>query len=402
MSKRRILVISAGAIPHPDSGASVVLFYHYVAGLLRAGFQVFHILILDKTRDEKAISKYREQIRKVGSITIELAWCPSLVKRRFGGFKMDHELMVEPLQRARDFQPDIFFGLDFLSYWAAESLVVPFRMVWLGDLNFQTRWHHALCMAREQPLKIMRIPSAWKHAFYWRNTYSQILKSADKVIVSSGSSVGQMRALGIESSYQPYPWPHSPPRSNLHKRNHLSGKPTFLFCGGLNALGSKSALLFILKKLYPRLYRLWGDNGFRIIIAGRGNPSAWTIDEMARRKEVDFRGFVEDLDTLMEECHGLIVPIDIPVGNRCRIVTALANGWLIIAHKFTQAGNPDLRDGENCYLVEDAAGFVNRMQMAFEEPDVAIQIRERAKVCYKENFLPEQSVARLLEVFPSH
>jgi glycosyltransferase involved in cell wall biosynthesis len=160
-------------------------------------------------------------------------------------------------------------------------------------------------------------------------------------------------------------------------------------------------LLFILKQLYPRLLRIWGKQGFRIIIAGRGNPPPWASAAMDKFEEIDFRGFVEDLDPVMAECHALLVPIDIPVGNRSRIVAAMARGWLVIAHQFTQAGNPDLLDGENCYLAEDAPCFTQRMRIAFEHPDQAKRVRENAIACYREKFLPEKAVARLIEAFPS-
>ena len=252
MSKRRILVFSAGGIPHPESGASVVLFYQYIEGLLRAGFKIHHLLISDShTNVEEAIAQYSTQISRAGLITVESIQCPKLIQRRFGGFRFDHACLEDALKRAADFRADIFFGLDLLSYWAAKPLNFPFRMAWLGDLNFQTQWFHALCQAKEQPVKVFRIPSAWKRSRYWRETYRQVLKSADKVIVSSGSSVAQLQALGIESSYHPYPWPHSPEKSREAESTSQKEEPTFLFCGGLNALGAKSALLFILKQLHP-------------------------------------------------------------------------------------------------------------------------------------------------------
>jgi glycosyltransferase involved in cell wall biosynthesis len=379
-----------------------VLFYQYIEGLLRAGFKVHHLLIpKSKTDDEEEVARYRAQISPVGSITIESAQCSNPIQRRFGGFRFDHKSLAEPLQRASDFRADVFLGLDFLSYWAAEPLNFPFRMAWLGDLNFQTQWFHALCQAKEQPVEVFRIPSAWKRARYWRETYRQVLKTADKVIVSSGSSVAQLQALEIQSSYHPYPWPHSPEKSMEAESTSQKEEPTFLFCGGLNALGAKSALLFILKQLHPRLLRIWGEQSFRIIIAGRGSPSGWARAAMADCKEIDFRGFVEDLDLVMAECHALIVPIDIPVGNRSRIVTALAKGWLVIAHRFTQAGNPDLKDGENCYLAEDAHSFAQRMRMAYEDSDAVARVRSNAITCYRENFLPERAVARLIEEFPT-
>jgi glycosyltransferase involved in cell wall biosynthesis len=378
----------------------VVLFYHYVAHLLDAGYEVCHLLLLENGPiDDIGIEGYRKRVSRHGKISIIAPPATGrLITRAKGGFQFDQTVAEEGLRQASEFGADILFALDLAAYWAVARLKFPFRAVWLGDLNFQTRWYHAVCLAKEQPLKVLKLPSAWKHSRLWRKAYREVLVTADQIVVSSGASVGELDKLGLDSEYHPYPWPC--PSVAVTSSAKTGKKPTFLFCGGLNALGSKSALLFILRKLYPQMRKIWGAAGFKLIIAGRGEPAEVVRSEMEQCREIDFRGFVENLNAVFDECHGLIVPIDIPVGNRSRIVTALANGWLVIAHSFTQAGNPDLRDGVNCYLADDASGFVRRMKEAFEDPASADQIRANAQALYQEKFAPERAVSRLLKAIP--
>jgi len=63
----------------------------------------------------------------------------------------------------------------------------------------------------------------------------------------------------------------------------------------------------------------------------------------------------------MSKCHAVIAPIDVPVGNRSRILTAMSSGALLIAHKNASLGNPDLINNINCLLCNDEYEFVDAM-----------------------------------------
>jgi glycosyltransferase involved in cell wall biosynthesis len=89
------------------------------------------------------------------------------------------------------------------------------------------------------------------------------------------------------------------------------------------------------------------------------------------------------------------VPIDVPVGNRSRILTAMAMRSLVIAHANTALGNPDLVDGETCYLAADAKGFVEAMVAAVDDPARREAVVDRALRCYRERFHPERATGRL-------
>jgi glycosyltransferase involved in cell wall biosynthesis len=91
------------------------------------------------------------------------------------------------------------------------------------------------------------------------------------------------------------------------------------------------------------------------------------------------------------------VPIDVPVGNRSRILTAMAMRALVIAHANTALGNPALVDGETCYLASDAEGFVRAMAEAVDNPVRRMTIIDRAFRCYDQRFRPERATSRLAE-----
>lgn len=384
-------------MPYERKGASAVLFHQYVAALRDAGYDILHLLLLERSNSPPGdFEEYATRMSASGRVQVIAASAERFVERARNGFALNDAPLESALAEARHFGPDAFFALDLMSYWAGTSVPALARVAWLGDLNFQTTWYHALCRAKEEPLTVFRLPSAWRRARQWERVYQSVLREADQVIASSASSVAILNRLGIRSVYHPYPWPVIRSAAKDADEVQAPAKPAFLFCGGLDALGSKSALLFIIRQLYPRLVKRWGRDGFRLIIAGRGQPPSWVFAAIKQRPEIEFKGFVEDLDAEMAQCHAMIVPIDVPVGNRSRIVTAMSNGWLVVGHRFVAEANPDLVDGRTCYLAADADEFAAKMQRACLELEEVRRIKAAARQRYEERFLPTAACRPLL------
>jgi len=395
-SKR--LLICSPSIPHESQGASVVLFFHYIEGLKKANFKILNLLILQPNNySEQALAEYTEKIAVPGKFDI----LPCLADRYVitsgrSSISLTKSSVDDVLQKAKSFQPDVIFYIDLLSAWVGEHFSASKKVVWLGDLNFQTVWYHAWYTAKEKGFRFSELSKAYARSQTWKEIYKAVLQEMDLVIVSSNSSRKHLRRLGIDAIYQPYPWPNrrsSDDASQVEQRK----KPTFLFYGTLVALGSRSAFHFMIGKLYPRLLSLWGNNGFQILIAGSRQLTPWAEREIADKPEFKYLGFVDDLDSLMASCHAVIAPIDVPVGNRSRIVTAMAKGTLVIAHKNTSLGNPDLIDGVTCYLARNARQFVRRMQRAVECPRQVEDMISNARDCYERRFHPDIAAEMLVK-----
>jgi glycosyltransferase involved in cell wall biosynthesis len=387
MTAPRLAIWSAG-VPHATEGASTVLFWHYITGLHAAGFDVLSVLMLqpDNT-DPDGLETYRARARERG---IEVAVCDadSFIIERHRSITLRRDTVARALEEVARFKPDITFSLDLVAAWATRTVSGP-RVVWLGDLRYQTVWYHALYSARERFADALRLPLALARAFLWRRVYRDVLFDADDVIVSSKSSERALRRLGVTAAYEPYPWPAPEGRADDADR---PGRPTFLFLGTLQALGSRSALHFLLDRLYPRLVERWGHDGFRIVIAGRGDLPGWARDALATRPEFEHVGFVDDLAALLSSVHAAIAPISVPVGNRSRILSALAAGTVVVAHENASLGNPELVDGVTCYLARDPADFAERMARCVELPAEARAVAARGRALYFDRFRPSVAV----------
>lgn len=394
--QRRIVIISPG-VPSAEEGASVVLFYHYIRAFKEAGFRILSLLAVEPGNYTDAdITAFEADLGSPGQFQVKV----NFAEQYFDWSMLDYRLIPDSIRDIQDavqeFRPEAVVCMDVLCAAAAANLPVPVKLVWLGDLRFQSDWHHIWYGLREDLSTARSIPTLLRACLMWRRFYVRTLHHFQSIVVSSKSSETALEKLNLGSKYLPYPWPNSSSPVDPGKRL-LPKRPTFYFFGSLTGLGSRSAFHFLIKKLYPRLLRIWGSKGFRILISGRGALPTWVERDIDRTSELVYLGFVDNLDSVIAQSHAVLAPLDVPVGNRSRILTAMAKKALVIAHENASLGNPALVDGETCLLARTADEFIACMQQAFEQPEKGYEICDRARACYETDFAPEAAGPKLVE-----
>lgn len=392
----RVVIVTQG-IPHPREGASTVIFYEYVRGISTAAGRVLHVLLTDSTnRDGRLLEEYRQAMRDRPDF--EILDCPVgamyHVNRwtRAPGIEM---LAPSIAGRVKTFDPAVVICFDILPAAYASQLAPPSRrVVWLGDLHFRSFWYNAIYDIRDRAGAALRLPLILMLCWHWRRFYASTLAGACSVVVSSKSSEAAMRAIGIASEYLPYPWPE---KDDAGAHPAPPEVPTFALFGSLSGLGSRSSFETLIRDVYPMLLKTWGPGGFRVLLAGVRSASAWAAKAVAERPEMEFLGFVDDIVAFMRGCHAVVVPIAVPVGNRTRILTALAHRALVIAHRNTALGNDDLRSGDTCLLASSAEEFAAHLRFAVDSPVEARAIAERGHAMYRQRYAPAPAVAMFLE-----
>lgn len=393
VQKKAVVVVHG--VPHPSEGASAVLFYWYIAALRAAGFEILNVLLLDEGSmgDGRTFEAYGSVVDAWDRFDLLVCRSPKFAVPTVYGIRFDEKAFesIEPSIRA--FRPDVILCLDFTSAVAARTWQAAARLVWLGDLAFQTGWYHTRYSFEERQVGLKVLVGTALVIWHWRRAYKNILRHFDRIVASSKAQEDVLRAIGLAGAvYLPYPWPAVAPRDRDIEK---SSAPTLLFAGTLQGLGSRSAFRVLIGAIYPALVRAFGEGGFKIIVCGRGDLAPWVKQAFETKPEFEYRGFVPDIEGLMSRCHAMLVPIDVPVGNRSRILTAWSQRLLVIAHQSTALGNPDLVDGSTCYLAATPDQFVDRITRAVREPAEARRVAEQGYRTYREKFSPV-SAARLL------
>lgn len=385
-SQKRVLVITHG-IPHPHRGASSVLFFWYVWALKSTGYTVLH-LVLDthRTGAEQELSDYKEAIETGPCFRVIRVALPVTHAFSYRKLAMEPALpSAHAVSEIKDFSPHATLCFDIVAAAVARKLGLANLLIWLGDLAYQTGLYHALYDVTTNPAKVLALPRVLLNCAVWKRFYRDTLDGQVNVIVASKSSEKLIDSLGARSKYLPYPWPGASSEREPQQKHII---PTFIMFGTLAALGSKSAFHFLLKKVYPLLTKHWGENGFQILIAGSREMPEWVKAEVVACPALKFLGFVDDLAALVDQCHAVLAPISVPVGNRSRIVTAMSMGSTVIAHKNTALGNPELVSGENCFLAGSAEDYAMYMRKVCESPAEAERIGRAARSTYLETFEP--------------
>lgn len=393
---KKIGIIITGDIPTPSEGASIILFYYYLKAIVDANANVYCLCIVQPgTLNEQKIKKLEELL-------------PNLILDVQESKAILFDIYISIHDRTNGKCPDTLKGLIgfapegllcFDLQAAAFGRFVPAKVktVWLGDLQFHTLWFHFLYTLKERLMSIKQLPYTLLGVRGWRRQYKKVLSHFSNIIVSSYSSVAVLKKMGILSNYAPYPWPALVP--SVQQR---SEKPKFLFFGSLLGLGSRSALHMLLDKIYPLLIRNWGNDGFCIRIAGRSTMNPKTQMQIASCPEIASLGFVDDLSEEIARCHAVLAPMDVPVGNRSRILTALSAGAVLIAHKNVTLGNPDLVSGVNCLLASDAESFVEAMKHSVNEHSTMEQIANNGRKMYADKFSVESAAPLFANFFRSY
>ena len=269
------------------------------------------------------------------------------------------------------------------------------KIVWLGDLRFQTNFYNFYMNLKSNVFLIKQYIYILYQNHLFKQKYIKYLKQMNKVIVSSKSSEKHLKKIGISSRFLPYPWPKF---FSLKKKKNPK-IPEFLFFGNLAGLGSKSAILELFNNIYPLLKKEMGERNFKINIAGLNYEKSFLKKiDFKKFSEIFFYGFVDKLEILFNRSTAIIFPGRIPVGNRCRLITSMASGLPIIADESCKLGNPYLIDQETALLANSTKEFVKKMILCTENNLLRTKMIRNAKKVYNEKHFPE-SAGKIFEKF---
>ena len=306
--------------------------------------------------------------------------------------EMDHSKKIFDI--ITKFKIDKIIAFDIIS--ASQCFRIKKRkIVWLGDLRFQTNFYNYLMDLKSNFYLIRHLFYIIYQNYLLKKKYFEYLKDIDRIVVSSKSSEKQLMKIGINSIFLPYPWPKLFKLSEKYKKKI----PEFLFFGNLSGLGSKSAIFELFNRIYPIILEKMGEKKFKINIAGSNYERSYLRKiNLEKFPEVKFYGFVDKLDSLFSNSIAIIFPGNIPVGNRCRLISCMAIGLPIIADESCKAGNPYLEDSQTALLAKSPEEFVKKMLLCVDNNMLRNELILNAKKLYNKYYSPKNA-GKIFEKF---
>jgi polysaccharide biosynthesis protein PslH len=123
-----------------------------------------------------------------------------------------------------------------------------------------------------------------------------------------------------------------------------------LFNGSLDYQPNQEAVALMVNKLNPLLKAR--INNYKIIITGKGAPAP-LVDLMSRVPEIEYRGFVQDMDALYRQTTVFINPVLNDTGIKTKVVEAIGNHCTVVSTASGATGMETDLCGDKLVVIPD-------------------------------------------------
>lgn len=359
--KKKICFISYGSASS-NKGASTKIYYYYIKFFLEKNFSV-HYLCFEN------LSKYNSIKNDFNNKALHLKifkYKNALIPNRFSIIH-DLEYTNEIREYLEKKKINKVVAFDIVAATQVFKLKSLEKYVWLGDLLYETNLYNYLYDLLDDWKKIKSFLYILVQNYIIKRIYKKTLVTFKKIIVSSKSSEKKLKKIGIYSKFLSYPWPIENGKVITQKSIKI------LFFGNLMGLGSKSSIRVLVKEIYPRLLKKFGSGNFEIKIVGKLTKEI--SKKFENKKEFIIHGFVKNLSEIFSTSTCLLFPGNVPVGNRCRIITAMSSKCLVVADQSTKLGNPYLIDYKTALLAKDSDELIDKIEFAVKNPEISKNIK---------------------------
>lgn len=365
-----------------------------VRALIRSGHQVCVISLFDVTGDNPYLASRERQeaaLRGEGVEVVVVEYdMASLLGPRGGG-------PTAKLRRWFGRLRDDSKGLAYVMPWVALAEKVRTAM---GPRPFDASLcYHFDALAAVHPLQLSPLLAAvgdlWQLPAYfrWRDSPFSVAKYSTHGLKAALESLMGRRAMStllkptqscgaFAGHYAEWLKTHGTPdvryfrtpvpdvtgaqwealRDAAHRRRD-SKKPRLLVIGDLATTSTSSGLRAVAWSVLPRLVEQFGEDGFELRLVGGGKPPP-ELAPAFRHPAVRVVGRVVPADPEFLAADLMIVPTNIPLGIRVRVVTAWSFACPIVAHRANAAGIPEMQDGENSLLADTDAELADAVSRA--------------------------------------
>jgi len=107
------------------------------------------------------------------------------------------------------------------------------------------------------------------------------------------------------------------------------GEPIFVFIGDLKVSENSVSLECFIEKCMPQIIRRIPN--FKLIIIGKGIPSSLRKQVVQFKDNMEYLGFVEDIDTIFACCAAMIIPMLFGSGIRFKALDAFVRGVPVVS-----------------------------------------------------------------------
>jgi O-antigen biosynthesis protein len=142
------------------------------------------------------------------------------------------------------------------------------------------------------------------------------------------------------------------------------GRKDVLFVGGFEHPPNADAVKYLVREVMPHVWQSRADVSVTIV----GGSAPPEVEDLAS-SHVHIRGWVADLDPLLESARTMVVPVRYGAGVKGKITQGLAAGLPVVTTEVGAEGL-DGEDGENILIGDDPEALAQRILRIVEDDDL--------------------------------
>ncbi len=184
--------------------------------------------------------------------------------------------------------------------------------------------------------------------------------------------------------------------SGFDLNQDFSNNLNLLMIGHLKGTVTISSLIF-LEKLIKKYEKKMISLNVKINIVGGNALNQRNNFLLYKKNLIKFHGESFDINDFFLKNNYLLVPNEIDVGIRVRIITGLSFGAVILTHKSNLKGIPELKNNFNCLIFSNEHEFLEILIRIKSKKINFDFIRQNAIKTFKDNFYYKNSVKEIIK-----
>lgn len=231
-----------------------------------------------------------------------------------------------------------------------------------------------------------------------RSVHLRQLRKYELVAQNAFNDTAYYQANGVRGAhYARNLWPNPPADDAwVERRDALEQTAPIKIAGNLGHLDATAntfGLWSLGAEIVPALKRRLGPEAFEVHVYGRRQPRPFVRPFLAD-PTIKMRGFVTDVDTELLSCPIFLLAnnrFDFKVGHT-RILHAFSLGACVVAWRDTALAMPELIDGENILLADDADEMAKLIATAGRDRALRRRIGMAGAETLRRYFNPETNI----------
>jgi glycosyltransferase involved in cell wall biosynthesis len=412
VTNKKVLLLTIG-LPDIDQGGSGIFNYLVVKYLIENGYKPKAVFLAPKKFIEKHInSSYLSKLCQLG-LEYEIISDDTSITERFFTFRPSQipfglgflkiiadywpckNFMDENIDNLREYDFAISQGLG----WAMALQGQPIKSLSIlpDDLRQKARFLIIRNINSREIISkdfAVNIFSYINLVFAYKKFYKIFFSKLNLIGSFSPYSVSQYIDLGIICKH--YKWFTPSGKLNDIATSFGNINDNQIKIVSLGSLQSTAGLTFSdgMDLVLRSLTRLNRNISYEII--GKSPIEIQAAPIFKNKLVVRYLGFVDRLDEILSDAQFLVVPNNYPIGVRTRILTGLSYGLIVIAHKSSVFGLPELVSGKEIFYFNDEVEIAEILEFLFSDSIDISKYRANAFSAWKKYYNPENNISELV------